>query len=221
MARMGDAETHHARRPRSPSTTPPPGHGDNDHLRHSVLLLPRVDRTARRAVLLRAGQSPFEPRLVTVPDGVQTERATPKRRWAAAWRALRRTPGPSLARHRSCEEVSSSREAAMCDRYARNRERVRYADGPPRAASSRVAMAGAQLSRQIHQRSGSIRLGNGDACVAFGPDVVGGDVGSRTSDEPVRALVAGEGVVARSALHRVVAEAARHGVVAGSADEQV
>ena len=25
-------------------------------------------------MLLRAGQSPFEPRLVTVPDGLQTER---------------------------------------------------------------------------------------------------------------------------------------------------
>jgi hypothetical protein len=30
--------------------------------------------TARWAVLLRAGQSPFEPRLVTVPDGLQTGR---------------------------------------------------------------------------------------------------------------------------------------------------
>jgi hypothetical protein len=30
--------------------------------------------TARWAVLLRAGQSPFEPRLVTVPDGTQPER---------------------------------------------------------------------------------------------------------------------------------------------------
>ena len=47
----------------------------DDHLRHSVLLLRIVPiGTARWAVLLRAGQSPFEPRLVTVPDGLQTGR---------------------------------------------------------------------------------------------------------------------------------------------------
>jgi hypothetical protein len=47
----------------------------DDHLRHSVLLIHLVPiGTARWAVLLRAGQSPFEPRLVTVPDGLQTGR---------------------------------------------------------------------------------------------------------------------------------------------------
>ncbi len=50
----------------------------DDHLRHSVLLLHLVPiRTARWAVLLRAGQSPFGPGLVTVPDGLQTGREPP------------------------------------------------------------------------------------------------------------------------------------------------
>ena len=41
----------------------------------AILLLRLVPiGTARWAVLLRAGQSPFEPRLVTVPDGLQTGR---------------------------------------------------------------------------------------------------------------------------------------------------
>ena len=44
----------------------------------------------------------LEPRLVTVPDGPQTDREPhPNIRWAAAWRAPRRSPGPSLARRRS------------------------------------------------------------------------------------------------------------------------
>ena len=53
-------------------------------------------------MLLRAGQSLLEPRLVTVTGGTQTD-SEPHQfsRWAAAWRASRRSPGPSLARHRS------------------------------------------------------------------------------------------------------------------------
>jgi len=38
-----------------------------------ALALCRWDGTARWASLLRAGQSPLEPRLVTAPDGPQTE----------------------------------------------------------------------------------------------------------------------------------------------------
>src|SRR4051794_14912910 len=58
--------------------------------------------TARWALLLRAGQSLLEPRLVTVTGGLQTESEPHQNsRWAAAWRAARRSPEPSLARHRS------------------------------------------------------------------------------------------------------------------------
>ena len=69
-----------------------------------VLLPPALDPTwtARWAVLLRAGQSLLEPRLVTVTGGPQTEREPHQNsRWAAARRAARRSPGPSLAGHRS------------------------------------------------------------------------------------------------------------------------
>ena len=44
---------------------------------------------------------------------------------AAAWRAFRRTPGPSLARHRSCEEVSSSRQSGADDPLDDADERMR------------------------------------------------------------------------------------------------
>src|SRR4051794_6522311 len=58
--------------------------------------------TARWALLLRAGQSLLEPRLVTVTGELQTDSEPHQNsRWAAAWRASRRSPGPSLARHRS------------------------------------------------------------------------------------------------------------------------
>lgn len=58
--------------------------------------------TARWALLLRAGQSRLEPRLVTVTGGPQTESEPHQNsRWAAAKRAARRSPEPSLARHRS------------------------------------------------------------------------------------------------------------------------
>src|SRR4051794_7027218 len=58
--------------------------------------------TARWALPLRAGQSLLEPRLVTVTGGPQTDSEPhPFSRWAAAWRAPHRSPGPSLARHRS------------------------------------------------------------------------------------------------------------------------
>jgi hypothetical protein len=49
------------------------------------------------------------------------KRATPISRWAAAWRASRRAPGPSLARHRSCRQSSSSRQ---CPRRACRRAAV-------------------------------------------------------------------------------------------------
>lgn len=79
---------------------------DDDALRMlpHVLLPPVLDPmwTARWALLLRAGQSLLEPRLVTVTGGLQTD-SEPHQisRWAAAWRASRRSPGPSLARRRS------------------------------------------------------------------------------------------------------------------------
>src|SRR6476660_3693947 len=77
------------------------------------MLLPPVlvpMRTARWALLLRAGQSLLEPRLATVTGGPQTD-SEPHQfsRWAAAWRAARRSPGPSLARHRPYRDSSSSR----------------------------------------------------------------------------------------------------------------
>ena len=47
----------------------------------------------------------LEPHLATVTGGTQTGREPhPNTRWAAAMRASRRTPRPSLARHRSCEK---------------------------------------------------------------------------------------------------------------------
>ncbi len=69
-----------------------------------VLLPPVLDPlwTARWALLLRAGQSLLEPRLVTVIGGLQTDSEPHQNsRWAAAWRAARQSPGPSLARRRS------------------------------------------------------------------------------------------------------------------------
>ena len=61
----------------------------DDDLLH--VLLPPVlvpIGTARWAVLLRAGQSPLEPRLATVPDGPQTESEPhPEAGWAAQMRA--------------------------------------------------------------------------------------------------------------------------------------
>ena len=74
----------------------------------SILLLPPVlvpMWSARWAVLLRAGQSLLEPRLVTAPDGQQTaEEPHQRSRWAAHLRASRRVPGPSLARRRPCRK---------------------------------------------------------------------------------------------------------------------
>ncbi len=50
------------------------GINPDDDLLHVLLPPVRVPiRTARWAVLLQAGQSPLEPRLVTVPGGLQTE----------------------------------------------------------------------------------------------------------------------------------------------------
>jgi len=54
-------------------------------------------------VLLRAGQSPLEPRLVTVSDGPQSRwEPHPQPGGQPQLRASRRRPGSSLARRRSC-----------------------------------------------------------------------------------------------------------------------
>jgi hypothetical protein len=77
---------------------------DPDHSLLHALLPPALVRTgtARWALLLRAGQSPLEPRLVTVL-GAQTESEPhPSTDGQPKMRATRRAPGPSLARHRSC-----------------------------------------------------------------------------------------------------------------------
>jgi len=75
--------------------------------------------SARSAVLLRAGQSLLEPRLVTVPGGLQTD-GEPHRTswWPAAWRASRRAPGPSLARHRPYDQCQVA--ACPSSRFAVN-----------------------------------------------------------------------------------------------------
>src|SRR3954451_21129021 len=75
--------------------------------------------TARWAVLLRAGQSPLEPRLVTVPDGLQT--GSEPHPQAASGQPRRERPaghlGPSLARRRPYREsFSSSRQCPSTDR---------------------------------------------------------------------------------------------------------
>jgi len=59
---------------------------DDDDLTLLHVLLPPVlpTWTARWALLLRAGQSLLEPRLVTVSGGLQTDSAPHPDRWAAA-----------------------------------------------------------------------------------------------------------------------------------------
>jgi len=45
----------------------------DEHLRHAYRLCSRTSGIARRALLLRAGQSPLEPHLAAANDGTQTE----------------------------------------------------------------------------------------------------------------------------------------------------
>lgn len=67
----------------------------------TLLAHPGTVGTARRALLLRAGHAPLEPHRATVPGRTASRsRATPANGWAAAKRAFRRAPRPSLARHR-------------------------------------------------------------------------------------------------------------------------
>src|SRR3954465_5820704 len=76
--------------------------------------------TARWAVLLRAGQSPLEPRLVTVPDGLQT--GSEPHPQAASEQPHRERPaghlGPSLARLRPYRESFSSSRGMTVKRKA-------------------------------------------------------------------------------------------------------
>ena len=91
-------------------------HPDDDLLRlFHVLLPPGLDPmwTARWALLLRAGQSLLEPRLVTVTGGPQTDSEPHQNsRWAAAWRAARRTTWTESGQTPVLPESSSSRLSA-------------------------------------------------------------------------------------------------------------
>ena len=77
-------------------------------------------------MLLRAGQSHLEPRLVTAPGGLQTE-GEPHRPgwWAAQKRASRRAPGPSLARHRPCNESLAAQKGRAALRQSSTQQLAR------------------------------------------------------------------------------------------------
>ena len=104
---------------------------DDDLLHALAPACARTDWTARWAVLLRAGQSLLEPRLVTVTGGPQPD-GEPHRTswWAAAWRASRRAPGPSLARHRTYRQ-SSSRGVVVRRARPSTRAQAVHLDGVP------------------------------------------------------------------------------------------
>ena len=110
--------------------------------------------TARWALLLRAGQSLLEPRLVTVTGGPQTDSEPhPNSRWAAAWRAARRSPGPSLARHRSYgNRLVAAQWALQSARAWRTASRgaawTRVSDSPERRRSRSGSTANPGDNRQ-------------------------------------------------------------------------
>ena len=103
----------------------------------SMVLLPPVlvpTRTARWAVLLRAGQSLLEPRLVTVPDGTQTgSRATPAQR------------------------VGSRKESVPPDTWARTgyRSFLRESSGSPERRTLQLTCwtSGAELGRNVKKQA--------------------------------------------------------------------
>ena len=74
----------------------------DDHASHGYLSFLGGQLPARRAALLRAGQTPLEPLRATVPGEAHANvRATPSNEGGQPnERASRRSPQPSLARHR-------------------------------------------------------------------------------------------------------------------------
>src|ERR1035437_9317472 len=73
----------------------------DDHMSHDSLSSLGGQLPARRAALLRAGQAPLEPLRATAAGGMHANvRATPTHGGQPDERASRRSPQPSLARHR-------------------------------------------------------------------------------------------------------------------------
>ncbi len=75
-----------------------------------------TDRNGEVGSATTSRESLLEPRLVTVSDGPQTD-SEPHRfsRWAAAKRAARRSPKPSLTRHRSYgNRLVAANRSALC-----------------------------------------------------------------------------------------------------------
>ena len=175
-------------------------HSDDDVLH--VLLPPGLDPmwTARWALLLRAGQSLLEPRLVTVIGGLQTDSEPHQNsRWAAAWRAARRTPETESGQTSVLPESSSSRvcgPGAWSERRCPQHANLRpccLVKNPVEAASATGATTRRRGDLPVRTESvsavpaaGSNRAGNpGGGAHGGRPPPTGGGVAGRPSPAPL------------------------------------
>ena len=129
-------------------------HQMNPDVQMRHVLLPPVlvpVGTTRWAVLLRAGQSPLEPRLVNgARRAADRSEPHPATGGQPTREPSRRTPGPSLARHRSCREVSISPQRRTSRRSVKASWKVLPAEQEGDAHSTKVG----RDRGVVHDRAG-------------------------------------------------------------------